>query len=99
MVGMPGTCLLTNSICLQAVRSKLSDVGSLAAAFLSDNLLGGLGAIELKVLLDIALENQRPEGFTACEIGAACGSFTRQASQLHRIPNFLCLSHILKLVL
>ena len=45
----------------------------------SDRLLGGFGTVELKILLDIVMENQRAEGFTAAEIGAAPGGFTKQA--------------------
>ena len=55
------------------------DNESLAAAMQSDRLLGGFGPVELKILLDIVTENQRAEGFTAAEIGAAPGAFTKQA--------------------
>lgn len=63
----------------QAVKSALVDNESLAAAIQSDRLLGGFGAAELKILLDIVMENQRAEGFTASEICAGIGAFTQQA--------------------
>ena len=61
------------------MKSTLMDSKALAAAFQSDRLLGGFGAVELKVLLDIVAENQRAEGFTASEIGTGSGAFTNQA--------------------
>lgn len=50
----------------------------MGCALQKDPLLGGFGAVQLKILLDIVLENQRPEGFTACEIGSGAGGFTKQ---------------------
>ena len=42
--------------------------------------MSGFGLAELKIMLDIAMENQRPEGFTVCEVGAGSGGLTKQAS-------------------
>lgn len=67
---------------MQAVTSGLKDSEALAAAMQSDRLLGGFGAVELKILLDIVMENQRAEGFTAAEIGAGPGTFTKQARRM-----------------
>lgn len=58
----------------------VSSKSSLSHALESDQLLCGFGAVELKIMLDIVMENQRPEGFTACEIGAGSGAFTKQVS-------------------
>lgn len=65
---------------VQAVSHTVSDDEALAGAFQADNLLGGFGGVQLKILLDIILENQRAEGFTACEIGAGFGGFTKQVN-------------------
>lgn len=54
----------------------------MAKAYLEDPVLSGFGSKELKIMLDIAMENQRPEGFVACEIGAGSGGFTKQVGFL-----------------
>lgn len=63
---------------MQAVSELFSDSSKMAGAYEADPLLSGFGLPELKVMLDIALENQRPEGFTACELGVGSGAFTKQ---------------------
>ena len=70
--------LILALLCEQGVRSLLSDSQALAAAFHKDRMLAGFGGRQLKILLDIILENQRVEGFTACELGAGAGGFTKQ---------------------
>lgn len=48
--------------------------------FASDSLLAGFGLPELKVMLDIALENQPVDGVTVCEVGAGTGGLTKQVT-------------------
>ena len=50
----------------------------MAASFLADPLLSGFGLPQAKVMMDIALENMKPEGFTACELGVGSGGLTKQ---------------------
>ena len=58
-------------ICMQS--------GALALeAFSKDPLISGFGKSELKIMLDMAMDNQRPEGFVAGELGAGSGGFTKQ---------------------
>ena len=45
-------------------------------------MLSGFGLPELKIMIDTVMENQRSEGFTACEIGAGMGGFTKRVRLL-----------------
>ena len=54
----------------------------MAASFRADPLLSGFGLPQAKVMTDIALENMKPEGFTACELGVGSGGLTKQVQIL-----------------
>lgn len=63
---------------VQNLVSALSSREGMAGSFQADTLLSGFGLPQAKVMLDIALENQKPEGFTACELGVGSGGLTKQ---------------------
>lgn len=63
---------------MQALADALQDSDRVAPAYLADPLLSGFGLPQLKLMLDIAMENQRTEGFVAAEVGTGTGGLTKQ---------------------